>query len=170
MPVVRLFVIDIARPSAVVVPAGGTLDVPKFQLRCVLDLPGLGVPVDAIIDTGAALTFVPESVWQPLRPGTHFEWLPFAAGTGVRTGQFATWSFAYRMARFLAPVAVMDYSTDIERADVIAAFADSDPPASNLQKLPPVVVGLWGGLLEGGRLHLDRDPATGRVVGELAYP
>lgn len=169
MPVVRLFVVDIARPSAVVLPGGRTLDVPKYQFRCVLDLPGPPGPVDGVIDTGASLTFVPEDIWRHLRPGIDFEWLPFVPGAAPPTGQFVGWSFAFRMARFLAPVAVMDYSTDVERADVIAAFADGNPPVGG-QQTPPVVVGLWGGLLDGSRLHLDRDPATGRPAGTLAYP
>lgn len=169
MPVVRLAVITVARPSAVILPAGGTLDIPKVQLRCVLDLPGPAGTVNGVIDTGASLTFVPEDVWQKLRPGVDFEWLPFTPGSAPPAGQFVNWSFSFRMARFLAPVAVMDYTTDVERADVIAAFASGNPPVAG-QQTPSVILGLWGGLLEGSRLHLDRDPATGRVVGELAYP
>lgn len=169
MPVVRLSVATIARPSVVILPGGGTLDVPKFQLRCVLDLPGPAGSVNAVIDTGAPLTFVPEDVWRKLRPGVDFEWLPFVPGSALPTGQFVGWSFSFRMARFLAPVAVMDYSTDVERADVVAAFADGNPPVGG-QQTPSVVVGLWGGLLEGSRLHLDRDPATGRPAGSLVYP
>jgi hypothetical protein len=64
----------------------------------------------------------------------------------------------------------MDYATEVQMANVIAAFADTDPPAPRTRLTPPpIIIGLWGGLLEGGRIALDRT-VTGQVSGELLLP
>jgi hypothetical protein len=33
-----------------------------------------------------------------------------------------------------------------------------------------VIVGIWGGLLEGGLIGIDRSLGTNRIAGELIYP
>jgi hypothetical protein len=54
---------------------------------------------------------------------------------------------------------------------VIAQFADGKPPARpGVKAVPPIYVGVWGGLLEGGQPRIDRNPATDGVTGELAFP
>jgi hypothetical protein len=62
---------------------------------------------------------------------------------------------------------LLDSATEVERADVIAQFADSDRPG---RTTPLVIVGLWGGLLEGAAVRVTRDPATGSVIGALELP
>jgi hypothetical protein len=110
-------------------------------------------------------------LWTRLRPGIDFEWLPFAAGFHPPIGRTAGWQFSFEMARFLVPLGLMDYSTRVDRPDVIAQFAANDPPAPPGRKsLPPILLGLWGGALEGGRILVDRDPATGSVRGALEFP
>src|SRR5438067_10910209 len=147
------------------------MPVPRVQLRCLLRVPGTPIPRDAILDTGAPLTCFPERIWQPFREGVDFEWCPFAPGVQPPAGQMAGWRFTFRMARFLVPLALMDYSTEVERPDVFAAFATGDPPAHRATNAPPpVIIGLWGGLLEGSRLAIGRDPATGQVTGALEFP
>lgn len=171
MPTIRLSAQNAAQPVSVVAPTGAAVTVPFPQLVCLLRLPGVLLPRDAVIDTGAALIWVPEDVWRPLRAGVEFDWLPFAPGAQPPTGQLARWRFTFQMARFLAPVSVMDYSTEVERPNVIAAFTTGNPPgAAGRKGLPPIVVGLWGGLLEGSRLAIRRDPTTGRVAGDLEFP
>lgn len=65
----------------------------------------------------------------------------------------------------------MDYSTEVERPNVVAAFAAGNPPAHRTRKaLPPVIVGLWGGLLEGSRIAVGRDPTSGHLTGSLEFP
>jgi hypothetical protein len=83
----------------------------------------------------------------------------------------ATWQYTFQLVRFLAPVVLMDYVTTVHRPDVIAAFAAGNPRVRpGQQSLPPVYIGLWGGLLEGGRLAIGRDPVGGQVTGELEFP
>ena len=81
------------------------------------------------------------------------------------------WQFSFQMARFLVPVSLLDYTTEVLRPDVIAAFTAGNPPvAPGVKGLPEVIIGLWGGLLEGGKIGIERDTATGRVIGEITYP
>jgi hypothetical protein len=128
------------------------------------------MPRDGVIDTGAPFTCFPRSLWIRFREGTDFEWLPFETGFQPPRGQLPGWQFTFRMARFLVPLTLMDYSTELDRAGVIAQFADSDPQTRRGQSLPWFVIGLWGGLLEGGRIAIGRDPASGLVTGELEFP
>jgi hypothetical protein len=51
---------------------------------------------------------------------------------------------------------------------VIAQFAIGARP--NARGTPPVLIGLWGGLLEGAHIGIERDPHTGRARGELLVP
>jgi hypothetical protein len=134
-------------------------------------MPGFLLPRDAIIDTGAPLIIFPAAIWGRFQPGLDYEFLPFAGPTPA-PGRVGGWQFGFQIARFLVPLAVMDtgLSTRIDRPGVSAAFASSDPPAPLGRKaLPPVIVGLWGGILEDGRIGVARDPARG-VSGEIQYP
>jgi hypothetical protein len=169
VPTIRLATGQWANPLDVDLPHGGLLSVPQPQFRCLVRLPNSLLPKDAVIDTGAPFTFIPHEVWHPLRPGVDYEWLPFAAGAPQPVGRIAGWRFTFRIARFLAPLSLLDYTTEIERPDVIAAFASSNPPGGR-PGLPAIIIGLWGGLLEGGRIGVERDPATGRTTGDLAFP
>lgn len=168
MPTIQLSV-DLLRSLPVLIPAGGTRILPLVRLRCVLRLPNGLSALDAIIDTGAPLTYFPRAIWTRFREGIDFEWLPFAPGVVPPVNHIAGWRFTFRFARFLVPLALMDYTTAVDRLDVIAAFASSDPPLSPSQKNPPpVVIGLSGGLLEDGAIHVTRDPVTGRIGGAVA--
>jgi hypothetical protein len=168
MPVLRLSTLERPFPHPVLDAAGKPVSVARPQLQCLVRLPGSLLPQDGIIDTGAPLTTVPERLWSGLQAGTDYEWLTFPPGTPLPAGVMARWRYTFRLARFLAPVTLMDYATAVDRPDVVAAFADGNPPAAG-RGLPPVVVGLWGGLLEGGAVAVDRTPG-GRVAGELRFP
>lgn len=170
MPTIRLFPATLGPPLPLEPVAGGTIRVPRVRFQCLLRLPQFLMPRDGVIDTGAPLTCLPKSIWDRFREGTDFEWLPFEAGYQPPVGQTVGWRYTFRMARFLVPLTLMDYSTEVERAGLIAQFADSDPPARRGQALPLIIVGLWGGILEGSQLAITRDPTTGQVAGELAVP
>lgn len=167
MPIIRLTTGQWANPLDVDLPGGGSLAVHQPQFRCLLRLPNALLPKDAVIDTGAPFTFFPEEVWRPLRVGVDYEWLPFATNTSPPPARIAGWQFTFRIARFLLPVTLLDYTTTVERHDVVAAFADSNPRAAR-KSLPSIIIGLSGGLLEDGAIGIARDPASGRLRGELA--
>lgn len=171
MPTLQLDAGNWGHTFPVLTPQGGTLTVWRPQFRCLLGVPNRMAPLDAIIDTGASLTCFPESLWNVFREGTDFEWLPYPPGATPPTGQLLRWRYTFRMARFIVPLTLMDFTTSIDRPDVIAAFATGDPPLTRSSKAPPlVIVGLWGWLLEGSRLAIGRDPAGGQVAGELEFP
>src|SRR5262249_44715826 len=153
----------------VITPAGGTIQVPRPQFRCLLRVPNALFPRDTVIDTGAPVTCFPEAIWSQFREGTDFEWLPFAPGVQPPRGQMINWQFSFQMARFLVSRALVDYTSLIERPEVVAQFATGNPPSAPGQRsLPPIVIGLWGGVLEGGRIVIGRT-ANGQVSGEIEF-
>ncbi len=169
VPTVRLSVQHLRPAMMLTPPVGATIDVPSVQFRCLVRLPNFILPQDAIVDTGAPHIIFPLALWTRFREGIDFEWLPFSPGVQSPVAQLTRWQFSFQMARFLAPLALMDYTTEIELPDVIAAFAHTDPPAPLTRRAPPpIIIGLWGGVLEGGRIAVERTPA-GRVSGELAF-
>jgi hypothetical protein len=171
MPTIQLTTATWVLPSIVTDPRGNPISVFRPQLRCLVRLPGAILPQDGVIDTGAPHTCLPERLWSGLREGTDFEWLSFPQGARQPTGVIGGWRYTYQLARFLVPISLMDYTTVIDRPDVIAAFATGNPPSAQTQQsLPPIIIGLWGGLLEGGKVGIERDPSSGRVNGELAFP
>jgi hypothetical protein len=170
MPTIRLATYAIGH-ALQATSAAGPPAVPRVQLRTLLRIPGALFPRDAIIDTGAPLIFFPEEIWKPLQEGIDFEWVPLDPAVSSPTARVTDWTFDFRMARFLAPLALLDYSIEVERPDIVAAFAVGNPPAyASRKSLPPVIVGLWGGLLEGGKIAVGRDPASGHVTGSLEFP
>jgi hypothetical protein len=169
VPTIRLSSGVLHAPLPLSLPGGGTLQVPRTRFTCLAQLPRFMMPRDGIIDTGVPLTCFPLTIWSRFQEGTDFEWLPFEPGFQSPGTVMGNWRYTFRMARFLVPLTLMDYSTAIERFDVIAQFADNDPPARRGQSLPLFVIGLWGGFLEGGRVAVERTPA-GQVAGTLECP
>lgn len=171
MPVLRLITGNWVNLPTAFDARGIPVPVFRPQFRCLISLPNTLLPQDGVIDTGAPFTCFPEDLWTRFRVGVDFEWLSFPAGTATPTGTMANWRYTFQFARFLVPLTLLDYTTAIDRPGVIAAFALGNPPAfAGRPGLPPIVVGLWGGVLEGGRLAIDRDPASGQVTGELEFP
>ncbi|MDB5307029.1 MAG: hypothetical protein JWO38_1231 [Gemmataceae bacterium] len=171
MSTLRLSVHSTGPVLAITPPGRGRVDVYRPQFRSLLRLPNTLLPRDVVIDTGAPLICFPEDLWKPFQVGIDFEWLPFPRGVVPPVGRMAGWQYPFRMAHFLLPVTLMDYANAVDRPDVIAAFATGNPPQPpNSKGLPPIIVGLWGGLLEGSRLAIGRDPTTGQVTGELEFP
>lgn len=168
MPIVRLTTIERRSPLPVLNPTGGILAVRRAQLRCWMRLPNVSRLVDGIVDTGSPLTIVPEALWCRLREGIDFEWLPYAGGFQPPSGLLAGWRFSFQIARFLVPLTLIDYTTQIDRPGVVAQFTIGNPPVT--PGPPYIILGLWGGVLEGGRVAIDRDPATGSVAGAVEFP
>jgi hypothetical protein len=168
VPTIRLSVGTHGADIPVQQPGGGIIDIPRSQFRCLIELPGHLLPQDAIIDTGAPLIIFPELIWSRFQVGADYDFLPFV-GTNPPTARVGNWQFTYQIARFRVPLAVMDagLTTRVPRPGVIAQFATGNP--TGLRSLP-VVVGLWGGILEGGRIGIDRNAQTNRARGELTYP
>lgn len=147
---------------------GGVLNIPLTRFRCLVEVVGRYALHEAIIDTGAPLTIFPQKVWSQFRAGIDFAFLPFA--TPAPQAGVVGWRFTYHMAQFLVPLALRDtrLTVRVPRPDVIAQFAIGDPPG--WRSAPPILVGTWGGLLEGGSVRIGRDARTNRATGELVYP
>jgi hypothetical protein len=148
---------------------GGILDIPRLRFHCLIEVPGFLLPREALIDTGAPLTIFPEKIWSKFQFGTDYDILPLV-GAPAAPARVLGWQFTYQIARFRVPLALLDAALTIRvpRPDVIAQFATGNP--TGWRSIPPIFIGLWGGLLEGGRLGIDRVSSTNRLAGELVYP
>lgn len=127
MPVLRLTTGNWTGPGTAFAPNGVPVPIFRPQFRCFVRLPNALLPQDALIDTGAPMTCFPERIWSVCRAGVDFEWLTLPPGP-VPTGVMAGWRYTFRLARFLAPVTLLDYTTEIDRVGVVAAFAVGNPP------------------------------------------
>jgi hypothetical protein len=157
-------------PIQVNEPNGNRLHLPRIQFRAWLRLPGIMFPRDAIIDTGSPFTWFPEDVWQSLRVSVDYEWLAFPTGCTPPRGLSVGWNFTFRFARFLQPIGLHDFQTELTRDGAIVQFANGNPPIPPGSRRPAfVVVGLWGGVLEGTALRISADAATGQAVGALEW-
>lgn len=153
-------------------PSGAPLAIPLPQFRCLTQIAGIFLPRDAVIDTGSPLSWMPEAIWNRLSEGTDYEVLPWASGFVPPPGRTAGWNFTFRIARLLQPIRLFALTTSVElvRDRVIVQFADGNPPAFSRGNAPPrVVIGLWGGLLEGTSLRISTDAATGHIAGSLGW-
>ena len=169
MPSIRLSAFGTRAPMPVREATGAPLLLPRIQFRCLVRLPRIAMPRDGIIDTGSPFTRLPEAIWQHFQPGIDFEELPFEAGYLPPRGQTAGWNFTFRMARMLQPVGLHDGQTELTRDGVVVQLADGDPPAFARSNAPAVVVvGLWGGLLEGTAVRVATDPG-GNLSGSLEW-
>ncbi len=149
MPQLRLMSYTPFAPIPVDEPNGNRLLIPRIQFRCWVRLPNVFFPRDGIVDTGSPFTWFPEEVWQTLRPGIDYEWLPFASGYSPRRAQTAGWNFTYRMARLLQPIGPHDMLTELTRSGIIAQFADGNSPIPTGSQRPAVIVlGLWAVFLK----------------------
>jgi hypothetical protein len=171
MPCIRLSTIEIGIPMPVATTSGSLL-IPRLQFRCLARLPGLLMPKDGIIDTGSPLSWFPEAIWSFLQPGLDYEILPFVTAYSAPRTRAANWSFSFRMARLLRPIALFSLhtSTELIRIGPIVQFADGNPPLTQGGKGPPrIVIGLWGGFLEETSLRTWSDPLTNHAFGELVW-
>jgi hypothetical protein len=170
MPEIHLSTFGTRATMPVRDPTGTPLLLPRIQLRCLVRLPNLTMPRDGIIDTGSPFTWFPEAIWRHFQPGVDYEELPFEPGYTAPRGQTAGWNFTFRMARMLQPIGLHDLSTELERHGVIAQFANGNPPIPPGSQRPAVVViGLWGGLLEGTSLRIATDATTGHLAAALEW-
>jgi len=170
MPQIRLSTHVLGRPLPVEPNVGSGILIPRLQFRCWVRLPNTFMPRDGIIDTGSPLTWFPEDVWSPFQHGRDFEWLPFAPGYTPPRGQTGGWAFSFRMARLLQPMSLFDTQTELIREGTIVQFTDGNPLAPMNSKRPPlVVIGLWGGILEGTNLRMTTNATTGQTLGSLEW-
>ncbi len=147
-------------------PSGTPLAIRLPQFRCLARIAGVFLPRDAIIDTGSPLSWMPEGIWKRLSEGSDYEVLPWASGFVPPPGRTAGWNFTFRIARLLRPLALfnMTSNTELARDRVIVQLTDGDPPAFARSNNPlRLVIGLWGGILEGTSLRITGHPVTGAL-------
>lgn len=170
MPRIELTAHEPYVPLRVTDASGALLLLPRYKFLCWVRLPGRAVTYDAIIDTGSPFTLVPEAIWTHFRPGSDFEELPYQAGYPVPQGQTAGWNFRFRMARLLQPLVLFDVNTQLSRDRVIVQLVEGNPPSTFRSNAPPrVVMGLWGGALEGTNVRVETDATTGRLAGAIEW-
>ena len=136
--------------------------VPLLQLHAGIRIgkqrvPSAGKPrriLNAILDTGAPLTIFPKPYWQEF--ASQIVRLPLV-GNQPTIGRVGGRTFTY----FLGRVWVSAFDTfgrELPPVPVVAQFREDDIPPG--QQVPQILLGLWGGILEGR--HLTRWPTTER--------
>jgi hypothetical protein len=172
MPIMPLATLSPGLPLQAEEPGGTRLTIPTPQFRCLIRPPGLLLPRDAVIDTGSPLSWLPEAIWSRLRIGSDYEFLPWPSGFTPPPVQTAGWNFTFRIARLVQPIILFNFATGAEltRDRVVVQLADGNPPAAARSNAPPrVVIGLWGGVLEGTSLRISPAPAPGHLAGALEW-
>ncbi len=169
MPRVRLQIKPATdRPSRSFIERDGhILPLHEFRLTTRIRLgmpPGRGVPdrrsamKEAIVDTGAPISIFPRSVW--LGFANEIEKLSLL-GLGSESPVIALGGsrFPFRLGRIV--ITVYDgESRYLSATPILALFVD-EPLGS---RPPPVLLGLWRGVLEGRRLVMG--PALGDPAGQ----
>lgn len=171
MPSIKLSTFFPGSSLPVVLPSGNLL-IPRPRFRCLIQLATTFAPRDGIIDTGSPLTWFPEAIWSQFQENRDFEWLPYQLGYASPSAIAAGWTFTFRMARLLQPISLFNIRSKHEliRDRIIVQFADGNPPSPVGSKRPPrVVIGLWGGLLEGTSIRMSTDATTGHTIGNLEW-
>ncbi len=100
----------------------------------------------AILDTGAPLSVFPKHQWQ--RFASEIVRLPFV-GERTPVGRVGGREFSYFLGRVW--VSCTDpFERHLPAVPVLAQFREDDIPAG--EPLPPILLGLYGGILEGRTL------------------
>jgi hypothetical protein len=103
-------------------------------------------PRRTILDTGAPLTIFPKDLWQSF--ADEIVRLPFVGEQG-QIGRAGGRQFSYFLGRVW--VGVTDpFDRRLPAVPVLAQFREDAIPAG--EPLPPILLGLWGGILEGRQL------------------
>jgi len=103
-------------------------------------------PRRAILDTGAPLTVFPKHRWQSF--ADEIVRLPLV-GDQNPIGRAGGRQFSYFLGRVWVG-AVDPFERRLPAVPVLAQFREDDIPAG--EPLPPILLGLWGGILEGRTL------------------
>jgi hypothetical protein len=137
-------------------PQPGLARVPLRRLTCYLRVPLVPGAQRAVIDTGAALSYFPHQVWANdfrWREGRDFDTLP-VAGNPPLVGQTLGFRYSFRLVRLRVPVTLAGRDLTAPRLQVDSLVTQLAEPGG-----PPVVLlGLWGGVLDGRRLAFATAP------------
>jgi hypothetical protein len=136
--------------------------IPLRRLTCFLRVPPISGAKRAIIDTGAPLSLFPHQVWAGdfgWREGRDFDVLP-VAGNPPLIGQALSYRYAFRLARLRVTITLAGRGLSGPRLQVDSLVTQLAEPGG-----PPfILLGLWGGVLDGRRLAFgtapDGDPSA----------
>jgi hypothetical protein len=136
--------------------------VPLRRLSCTLRVPPIPGAQRAFIDTGAALSQFPHHVWANQfnwRAGRDYDELTVTGNPPLR-GQTLGFNYAFRLVRLRVPVFLGGRDLAGPRLQVDSLVTQLAEPGG-----PPfVLLGLWGGVLDGRRLGFgaasDGDPTA----------
>lgn len=140
--------------------------IPLRQLSCALRVPPIPGAKRAIIDTGAPLSLFPHHTWANefrWREGRDFDVLP-VAGDPPLTGRVLSHRYAFRLARLRVPITLAGRDLAGPRLQVdslVTQLAEPGGPAF-------ILLGLWGGVLDGRRLLFDA-AADGGITAAVAW-
>jgi hypothetical protein len=146
----KLYLIETDRD--VVVDSQGPLPLFHKRLKSLVLVGSSSTPRDGLMDTGSPLTIFPERIWKNHRQ--EIEWFTTPPSSTLKSW----WSSISGVTGGAVPcelgrisLTVIDLSGNTLRPiPVVAKFAQDNGLLPNR-----VILGLWGGILEGRRLMLD---------------
>jgi hypothetical protein len=149
---IRLNVISVD-DRQIVDARGAVARLPFLRLTAILFLGSHPQPTDGLIDTGSPVSVWPEKTWKP--HARNIEWVTFPPGqqtpvwwtsvSGVTGG-----AYPCRLGRMVVTAADLT-GQRLAPVPVLGKFA------SDGGKLPRIILGLHGGILESRRLILEAD-------------
>jgi hypothetical protein len=113
----------------------------------------------AVLDTGAPISIFPKNAWQMVLPEISRVRL---VEERVLTGAAAGRRYSYFLGRVLLG-AIDLWERRLRAVSVLAQFREDDTPKG--EPSPPILLGLWGGILEGRTL--TRWPTVERYDADL---
>lgn len=137
------------------------------RLTCLLRSAGGQGIWEAIIDPGSPLTLLPYSVWSEKfnwQPGIDYDELEVDNADTPLTGKVRGHTFSFKLARLRVPIELIGKDLTGPRIRVeslIVQLLDAGPPY--------ILIGLWGGALEGKRLSFNRLPQSDELAAKLDF-
>lgn len=147
-------------------PVGGLDRVPLLRLYCYVRCPPRSGAYEAVLDTGAPLTYFPHWLWAGKfnwRAGRDYDELPVTAAS--LHGHVAGRRYTFTLARLRVPVELAGRDPHGDRLrldDLVCQLADQAGP-------PLTLLGLWGGAFVGRRLAVDPTPAADDLTAALPW-
>lgn len=136
-------------------------------LRCESGTTRTPVLQEAVVDTGAPLTYFPRTIWETdfgWREGTDYERLNVPGVSHLR-GSVLGFGYDFRLVRLIQPIEVVSLRPPfpaLARHSVIAQLDEGGGP-------PFILLGLWGNVLEGTNLRFLRRHASDDIDPVLEF-
>jgi hypothetical protein len=149
-------------------PVAGLNRVLLRRLNCWLRMPPIPGTYGAVVDTGAPLSVFPHKLWSHQfhwHPGRDFEEISTAGVGSALRSQVLGHRYSCRLALLRVPVEPAGLNLKSPRLRVNSLICLLAEPGGS----PAINLGLWGGVFEGRRLQVQRQPNSDDLAAQLEW-